>query len=157
MRREDQLCSRLHITKAQLHAAASAFSSSLDASARCLLIPTFQPWVDADNWHMWHAPQGVDVTLETTPFSCACGMFTDADIDKKRLQPLLGEERIWLWNCGSNAGDEDILKGRRKVRDSVNPDWLVLDTMECVVSAVRTAVMTATTVLSITQYIHDVN
>lgn len=157
MQREDQLCSQLHITKAQLLTSASAFASSLDASAHSLLSPSFHPWVDANHWHMWHAPQGVDVTMEATSFSCACGMFTDFDIDTNRVQSLLGTERKWLWNGICERRGEEIPKGRLMVRDSVNPDWLVLDTMECVVSAVRTAVMTATTVLSITQYIHDVN
>ena len=84
-------------------------------------------------------------------------MLADADVDKSGLRPLLGEEEAWSWNCGGERRDEDVRKGRPCIEDGASPDRLVLDTVECVVSAVRTAVMTATAVLSITQYIHDVN
>ena len=157
MDRREDLCAQLHITESQLRASTRAFTTSLEASARSVVSPVLQAWVDSSNWHVWHAPQGVDITTETTPLSCACGMLTAADVDRKGLQPLSGMEKDLSVDCSGEEGDWGIQKNPLKCLDRVNPDWLVLDTRESVVSAVRTAVMTATTVLSVTQYIHDVN
>ena len=87
-------------------------------------------------------------------FACACGMISSDDIDPARLRPLVG--------CGQNSAtyDQDLTHWAHKtlrVRAKVNPDWLVLDPAECALSALRTAVLTASTVLSIDQYIHDSN
>jgi hypothetical protein len=54
-------------------------------------------------------------------------------------------------------GKSGLAEGRLEVNENAPYDWLVFDSPECVVSAVRTAVMTAVTVLSISQCIHDVN
>lgn len=210
---QDKLCIDLHITKAQLNASVNIFTSSLESVARSLISPGFHPWLDARHWHLWQIPQGVDPASENTRLWCACGLLSDADMDRNSMQLLAGRQKWSLcemvvsdaggkkrdclertvdgsnlvnvdygWRI-SNGGDsvqvledqsekEDLIlkrlllvqeRGRAlrpgilDIGKDVNHDLLVIDGFECVLSAVHTSVMTAVSVLSISQYILDVN
>ncbi|XP_076463620.1 molecular chaperone MKKS-like [Babylonia areolata] len=155
-KQSDELCTKLSVTKSQLQTSAGAFISSLEAAVCSLLGTSFQAWVDARHWHVWHAPPGVDLTTEKQPFSCACGMLSSGDVDRDSLHLLQTADTCQPGRDGGGSGG-GVKTRRLEIGEGVNCDWLVLDTQDCAVSAVHTAVMTAVTVLSFTQFIHDLN
>lgn len=150
-----ELTSQLQITKSQLLSAAAPFAESLEAAARSLLMEFSDAWVDLENWHLWSFPRGVDATQEPGPFTCSCGMLSDTDIDRNNLEQISGLAR----NRSMLAHYKNYVqrKGPMEIIDKAYSCRLVLDTPDCVLSAVRTAVTTACTVLSITQFVYDTN
>lgn len=153
----NNLCAELSITQAQLLACAGAFASSLEAVACSLLDSSFQAWVDTTNWHMWPAPHHIDLSTEKDPFSCACGMLTSHDVDPSCFRLVQKTKSHQSWVNYDRERENSVQPKSLQIRDSVNYDWLVLDTADCAESAFRTAVLTSCTVLSFTQFIYDVN
>ncbi|KAL8619580.1 hypothetical protein ACOMHN_019636 [Nucella lapillus] len=156
-KKETDLCGELSITKAQLHACASAFASSLETVAPSLQGPAFQAWTDTSDCHLWPASQGVDLTTQQEPFSCACGTMTSSNVDTSSLYPLDKTHSCQAWIYHDRSEEDSVRLESFHLGDGVDYDWLVLDSADCVVSALRTAVLTSCTVLSFTQFIHDVN
>ena len=146
------VCERLHITLPDLHKASSAFCSSVIGAARSLVFPQFAQFVDLKYGHTWNVPPGFDFQSADLLPSCSCGRVRHVANDNLQLQPISSLDSFWA-TCVYRDDVNCEMMSSVLIDGELND--VLLDSVECVTNALRTAVCTASAVLSVAIFIGD--
>lgn len=152
MEKADEIMAQIPISKSQLFIVAHVFAESLEALARPLIAEVNSGWVDTENGHLWHVEaDSPEDAMEYGTLSCGCGLLKYVDMTWDKMQPLIGRDKYAI------MPEIGVRNFKNRPLKLGNVDWsgIVLDNFDCAVSAIRLAVLTACTVLSVSHFISN--
>ncbi|XP_064602141.1 molecular chaperone MKKS-like [Liolophura sinensis] len=146
------LTRKFHVTKSTLLTVSEAFCQSLEQCAMALSKDGECHMTDTANQHLWVAPSACwDSKKENKLFrKCSCGEFSRGETTKLiALTSVSGQPHTGTYlpvNNKTSVTKTDLLTGAT-----------VIDSFPVQLNALKTAVLTASAVLGINQYVRDTN
>ncbi|KAL5009275.1 hypothetical protein ScPMuIL_014856 [Solemya velum] len=151
MSSREQLSETFGCTLSDVISACRTFSHCLELVGLSVSHDEEEHLIDNKYLHLWRVPKGEgDSLMEGTggPQTCSCGLVKWNS--KLKFYQILGND-----SCVSECIGDDSSSG--SFQEPSNWESLVVDSESVSINALKTAVLTACTVLQIRQYIENVN